>query len=66
MPLLELFFALPALIWGGAIVAWLNTRGIVIKLWTVVWATVLSTIIPIVIYAVADEATRHVIRRVLN
>ena len=66
MPLLELFFALPALIWGGAVVAWLNTRGIVIKLWTAVWATVLSVVVPTVIYAAADESTRHVIRRILE
>lgn len=66
VPLLELFFALPALIWGGAVVAWLNTKGVVIKLWTAVWATVLSTVIPAVIYAAADEGTRHIIREVLN
>ena len=66
VPLLELFFALPALIWGGAVVAWLNTKGVVIKLWTAVWATLLSTVIPAVIYAAADEGTRHIIRGVLN
>jgi hypothetical protein len=66
VPLLELFFALPALIWGGAVVAWLNTKGVVIKLWTAVWATILSVVIPAVIYAAADEGTRHIIRGVLN
>lgn len=66
MPLLELFFALPALIWGGTVVAWLTTKGIAIKLWTAVWATVLSVVIPTAIYAAADEGTRQVIRQMFN
>lgn len=66
MPLLELLFALPALVWGGVLWTWFQTRSLAVRLWTVVGATVLTTVIPAMIYAAADEGTRHVVRGILD
>jgi hypothetical protein len=62
---IDLLLAVPVLFWGGAVWTWLQARGLAVKLWMTVAASV-GTVVPILVLSAMSETVKQVVDKLLN